>query len=119
MKRSVIIPALIVCVAGAAGASDSPEGSARINQIQVLGSHNSYKLAIDPSLLQILRESEGNRMQSLEYSHRPMEDQLDLGLRSLEIDVLHDPEGGRYARPRGIDMVREKGLKAGPPYDPE
>src|SRR5690606_38628493 len=28
--------------------------------------------------------------------------QLDAGARQIEIDVLHDPQGGRYARPRSV-----------------
>ncbi len=40
-------------------AADRVADEARMNQIQVLGTHNSYKRAIDPSLLSILRESMG------------------------------------------------------------
>ena len=98
---------------------DASQDEPRMNQVQLLGSHNSYKLAIDPSLLTLLRASVGERIQSIEYSHRSLEDQLDLGLRSLEIDVVHDPEGGRYALPRGIDLVRQKQLPPGPAYDPD
>src|SRR4028118_738112 len=96
----IICAALASLTAAETKADDHP----RINQIQVLGTHNSYKQAIDPSLLQILRSTRGERMQTLEYSHRTVPEQLDAGLRSLEIDVLHDPEGGRYAQPRGIEM---------------
>ena len=91
----------------------------RMNQIQVLGSHNSYKEAIDPSLRQILRETMGDRLQALEYAHLPLAAQLDLGLRALELDVVHDPEGGRFAKPLGLELVKQRGLPAGPPYDPE
>jgi hypothetical protein len=90
-----------------------------MNQIQVLGSHNSYKQAIDPSLRTVLRRTMGDRLNGLEYSHSSLEEQLDLGIRSLELDVLHDPQGGLYARPRGLNLIREEGLPAGPPYDPE
>jgi hypothetical protein len=108
-----------MALVGLAHANDLGAADARMNQVQVLGSHNSYKQAIDPSLLQILRAFEGDRIRALEYSHRTLHEQLDLGLRSLELDILHDPEGGRYARPRGLDMIREKGLPGGPAYDPE
>ena len=91
----------------------------RINQTQVLGSHNSYKQAIDPSLLRLLRRDDPNRYRSLEYEHISLTEQLDLGLRKLELDVLHDPEGGRYAEPLGLEMVRREGLSAGPPFDPD
>ncbi len=91
----------------------------RLNQIQVLGSHNSYKEAIDPSLRQILRETMGERLKGLEYSHLPLGAQLDRGIRALELDVVHDPEGGRFAKPAGLEWVKQRGLPAGPAYDPE
>lgn len=56
---------------------------------------------------------------ALEYSHLSLEEQLDLGLRSLEIDVVNDPQGGLYAKPRGLTMVADEGLPAGPSYDPD
>jgi hypothetical protein len=117
MNRTARLGLLLLLIAQADG-SDPAAAGARMNQIQVLGSHNSYKQPIDRSLLQLLRASEGDRIRALEYGHRPLGEQLDLGLRSLELDVLHDPEGGRYARPRGLDLVREKNLQPGPPYDP-
>ena len=89
----------------------------RLNQIQVLGSHNSYKQAIDPALLTTLRESMGDRLQGLEYSHIPLANQLDLGLRSLELDVVHDPQGGLYATPRGLEIAKQQGSTL-PVYDP-
>lgn len=91
----------------------------RLNQIQALGSHNSYKQAISPSLLKLLDAESPGRFRSLEYSHIPLADQLDLGLRKLELDVVHDPEGGLYADPRGPKMVSEAGLPAGEPFDPD
>lgn len=100
-------------------AADRAADEARMNQIQVLGTHNSYKKAIDPSLLSVLRESMGERIKGLEYSHEPYAAQLDAGMRALEIDVVYDPEGGRYATPLGLKMVTEKNLPAGPAYDPD
>jgi len=90
-----------------------------MNQVQVLGSHNSYKQAIDPSLRALLRASMGDRLNGLEYSHISLQAQLDLGLRSLELDVVYDPAGGLYAKPRGLELVREMDLPAGPTYDPD
>ena len=90
-----------------------------MNQLQVLGSHNSYKQAIDPSLRKLLRRAMGDRLNGLEYSHLSLEEQLDLGLRSLELDVVNDPEGGLYAKPKGLEMVQAEGLPAGAPYDPD
>lgn len=108
----------LILVAAVALAQTRPD-DIRINQIQVLASHNSYKQAIDPSLRTILRETMGDRLKGLEYNHLPFADQLDRGLRGLEIDVLHDPQGGRYAKPAGLNWVKERGLPPGPPYDPQ
>jgi hypothetical protein len=79
----------------------------RMNQTQVIGSHNSYKLPIDPALFQLLRAKSGERMDGLDYSHAPIPEQLDLGLRNLELDVVHDPDGGRYADPYGLRVLQQ------------
>jgi len=113
-----LLAAVTLCVA-AVSVSSPTSDHARMNQIQVLGSHNSYKQAIDPSLLSLLKKSGDPHLEGLEYSHIPIEKQLDLGLRALEIDVVYDPEGGRYAHPRGVAAVAENNLPPGPPYDPD
>src|SRR5262249_21793538 len=46
-------------------------------------------------------------------------EQLDLGMRNLEIDVVYDPKGGLYARPIGLRMAKEAGSSDSTPYDPE
>ena len=89
-----------------------------MNQVQVLGSHNSYKEAIDPSLWKLLQARDPGRYSGLEYSHIGLTQQLELGLRKLEIDVVYDPNGGLYANPLGLKLVRDAGLPAGPPFDP-
>jgi hypothetical protein len=113
-----LLAAVMFCIA-APGVSGPTSDHARMNQIQVLGSHNSYKQAIDPSLLSLLKKNGDQRLEGLEYSHIAIEKQLDLGLRALEIDVVYDPQGGRYAHPRGIAAVAENHLPPGPPYDPD
>jgi hypothetical protein len=95
-----------------------PLFSQQMNQIQVLGSHNSYHTGIDPALFAFLRAKYGARMDGLEYSHLPIERQLDMGLRALEIDVVYDPKGGLYAHPMGLQMEKDNNLE-GPPYDPQ
>lgn len=106
-------------VEGPSRSTTSDPAPLRLNDLQVLGSHNSYKAAIDASLMQILRERRPETARALDYAHPPLREQLRLGLRSLELDVYHDPEGGRYADPRGPELVEEQGLPPGPPYDPD
>ena len=118
-KKEMMRTLALVLLAAATLLAESPADHFRLNQIQVLGSHNSYKQAIDPSLMKLLRKEDPKRYEGLEYSHLPMNEQLDLGMRKLEIDVVHDPEGGLYAKPLGLRLVEEAGLSAGPAYDPE
>lgn len=94
------------------------ESRLRLNQIQVVGSHNSYKQAIDPSLFSLYSEERPTVSQSLDYSHPSLTEQLELGLRKLELDVFHDPDGGLFAQPSGLARVDQAGLPAGPPFDP-
>ena len=42
--------------------------------------------------------------------HLSLTEQLDLGLRMLEIDVYYDPEGGRYSHPFGIEQQKKMGV---------
>jgi hypothetical protein len=37
----------------------------------------------------------------LDYSHRPLNEELDDGARQLELDVYYDPQGGRFSDPAG------------------
>ncbi len=82
-----------------------------MNDIQVLGTHNSYHIAQPPAMLARL----GERARNLEYTHRPLKEQLaDLGIRQFELDVFADPKGGHFARPAALRLV--KGLE---PTGPE
>ena len=49
----------------------------------------------------------------------PLTEQLDRGLRKLELDVVYDPDGGRYASPAGLAWLAERGIAPSRPYDPE
>jgi hypothetical protein len=93
-------------------------GQQLMNQIQVLGSHNSYHTGIDPDLFKFLHAKYGERMNGLEYSQLPIERQLDMGLRALEIDVVYDPSGGLYAHPMGLQLEKQNKL-SGAAYDPD
>src|SRR4051812_24487362 len=77
-----------------------------INQIQVIGSHNSYKQAINPALFNVLKAQDTVAANSLDYDHIPMPAQLEMGLRNLEIDVYADAKGGKYAHPAGFERVK-------------
>ncbi|MBS9462791.1 phosphatidylinositol-specific phospholipase C1-like protein [Flagellimonas sp. 389] len=80
-----------------------------LNDIQVIGSHNSYKIAIEKPLWNYLFQLDSTMAKSLQYDHPSLTDQLDLGLRNLELDIFHDPIGGRYAKPKGIAIIKQTG----------
>ncbi|HEY9049876.1 MAG TPA: phosphatidylinositol-specific phospholipase C1-like protein [Ohtaekwangia sp.] len=87
----------------------------RLNEIQFIGSHNSYKQAIDTAFFKLLLAKDSNVL-GLDYHHLPLSEQLELGLRGLEIDVSHDPTGGRYQNPQGIAWAKQAGIIL-PPHD--
>lgn len=87
------------------GQSDSRFADRRLNEIQMIGSHNSYKKALDPSLLKFIAVLVPQLAASLQYEHIPLDEQLNLGLRNLELDVVFDPDGGRYAEPLGLRIM--------------
>jgi hypothetical protein len=90
--------------------AENTDDCVRLNQIQVLGTHNSYHIAPAPAMLAAL----GARARNIEYTHRPLSEQLSqLGIRKFELDVFADPEGGRFAHPAAFRMA--KGLD---PVDP-
>lgn len=70
-----------------------------MNFIQAVGSHNSYKLAIPAPELELIRAYREQSAITLDYSHLTLTQQLDLGMRQIELDIVYDPEGGRYADP--------------------
>jgi hypothetical protein len=75
----------------------------RLNQLQLLGTHNSYHVAPAPPMLAKL----GARARDIEYSHRPLAEQLSqLGIRKFELDVFADPRGERFARPAAFRLVK-------------
>lgn len=84
-----------------------------LNKIQVIGSHNSYKQAIDPHLFKVFSQKDSVSASRIDYEHIPVTNQLDMGLRNLEIDVYADARGGKYAHPRGLDWAADQA-----PYDP-
>jgi hypothetical protein len=63
--------------------------SLRLNQIKVLGSHNSYKQRLPDAVYQAAA-ARGIDSKALRYGHPALAAQLDLGLRQLELDVLSD-----------------------------
>jgi|TARA_R100000935_G_scaffold58849_1_gene98551 hypothetical protein len=91
---------------GQAGCAREAVDQLPVNALQAVGTHNSYKLAIPPPEMALLRAMAPEQAQALDYAHAPLSVQLAAGARQLEIDVLNDPDPGRYARPLGLRMTQ-------------
>lgn len=120
------------------GAADDPAERLRIDQIQVVGTHNSYALPIDPRVAALaapqlrrmaaamtaklspeqraamLDEHPGtldDPVDALGYVQQPIEAQLRSGVRSIELDLQPDPAGGRYADPAPYRALAAQGVR--------
>jgi hypothetical protein len=89
----------------------------KLNEIQIVGSHNSYHSGISPNEMTWLRKVNPQAAEALDYRHPPLTVQLDDGVRQLEIDVYADTKGGLFAHPAGPGLAAKAGLPADPPFD--
>ncbi|ASK30256.1 hypothetical protein CEY12_09070 [Chryseobacterium sp. T16E-39] len=115
----------------------------KINQLQVLGTHNSYAEPVDPKVLELaapiiknlmakydssmspeqkakFQEYHPNGMdfhEALNYNHPDFKQQLNANLRGLELDVYYDPDGNRFTNPASYRVLREKGVKDLAPHN--
>jgi Phosphoinositide phospholipase C, Ca2+-dependent len=116
-------PALTLCAVYAAHpafAADTPPSRevVKMNDIQVIGTHNSYHAGLAPSEAKLLLQRNPKIYEALEYRHRPLDQQLTSGVRQIELDIYADSEGGRYAHPSGVDAVAAANLPKDPEFDP-
>lgn len=100
-----------------AGAERSSSEPLRLNQLQLIGSHNSYHVGPAGEYFdKLVAAAEGLGEQasslgdvtSLAYTHAPLATQLDRGTRSFEIDVWADPAGGLFSKPAAPDFLGAK-----------
>jgi len=68
---------------------------------RAIGTHNSYHIQPGPYVLGALhRLGMGAMARAFSYTHPPLAHQSKMGLTTFEIDVLADPNGGRWAHPK-------------------
>jgi hypothetical protein len=81
----------------------------RLNQIQEIGTHNSYHEAPDPQILTVLEglasavpqvASSLGDPSELNYTHGSIPSQLAAGNRTFELDTWADPTGNRFTVPK-------------------
>lgn len=98
------------------------------NEIQVLGSHNSYRLSPPAEIMAFVNSAvdmlpDGFDPGSWDYNNSTMDAQLNIfGIRCIELDVYRDPAGGLFYNrignafvgqniESGIPELQEPGLK--------
>ncbi|HEX2576330.1 MAG TPA: phosphatidylinositol-specific phospholipase C1-like protein, partial [Aquihabitans sp.] len=72
----------------------------RLNEIQVVGTHNSYHLIPSPPEVELRRSFIGEEENALQYRHAPLAEQFSSQkVRQIELDIFLDPPGGTYSDP--------------------
>jgi hypothetical protein len=118
-KSAVLCIAILsIAIQSFAAGQVAPTDPVRMNQIQVIGSHNSYHAGIAPSEAKLMMTKNPELYKAFEYRHRPLDQQLDSGVRQIELDIYADSQGGRFADPLGPKLVAQADLTADPPFDP-
>lgn len=80
----------------------------RMNEVQYLGTHNSYHLRLRDDLFALLSNFDAELALTLDYEHVPLQEQFGAqGIRQIELDVFHDPEGGLYANHNALTLIGE------------
>lgn len=117
----VLLAGLMAAGPGAAAAKPRPSGGQaqlRMNEIQVIGTHNSYHRELSRAERVAHDAIYGGAAiydGFLAYSHASLPNQFARqGARGIELDLFPDPQGGLYANP----LLRQR-LAAGPLTDPE
>ena len=114
--RSCLLP-LVAASSLVASASllAAAAGDIHINQIQVIGTHNSYHAGFAPSARRVMQKEAPKEFAAIDYSHPSLTRQLDDGVRQVELDVFSDAKGGLYLDPAMDHMIALNGLPADPP----
>jgi hypothetical protein len=87
------------------------DANVRINQLQSVGTHNSYKVKIPDVEMALIKEHNPDAALTLDYEHETLAAQLDKGARQLELDPSDDPKGGLFSHPLGRKILAERGVK--------
>lgn len=103
----MLVFAVMSSVTAFAGCSRSDSGRTglTLNQMQVVGTHNSYHVEPSAESMEVL-DKVSSRARELAYSHDPLGVQFsDQGVRQIELDVHPDPTGELF------DPIGTRGFK--------
>jgi hypothetical protein len=117
IRSTIALTAVLTCSAPAVRAQGA-DAALKLNQIQVIGTHNSYHAGIAPNESKIWQAKYADAYKGLDYQHQPLPQQFDSGVRQIELDVYADSKGGLYAHPSGPSMVAAAKLPPDADFDP-
>jgi hypothetical protein len=115
LRIAAAVAAGFAASAATAALAAGSDAGLRLNQIQVIGTHNSYHAGLTPGVAKLLKATNPKAFDGLDYSHAPLTTQFNHGIRQIELDVYSDAKGGRFAHPFGATL-NEGGLAA---FDPQ
>ncbi len=99
----------------ASGSAVASDVEAKLNQMQVIGTHNSYHVAPCRSILNLIAGTSPKNARSLDYTHAEFERQFsDQTVRQIELDVFNDSKGGLFARPYVRKLLSGRQRDPGP-----
>jgi hypothetical protein len=121
MNRTILTGLLAATLTACSPKAEAPpeapqKPDAHLNQIQAIGTHNSYKQTIPEPVMALIKATSPEAAITLDYAHRPIAEQLDKGARQLEIDPYYDPEPGSLADPMAPKILARQGIQL-PPED--
>jgi hypothetical protein len=117
IPSAIVLTAVLGCHTAAIWAQ-AADATLKLNQIQVIGTHNSYHAGIALNESKIWQAKYADAYKGLDYQHQPLPQQFDSGVRQIELDVYADTKGGLYAHPSGPSMVAAAKLPPDPDFDP-
>lgn len=103
-----------LCLLKASPGYAAPLDDLRLDQVRMLGSHNSYRPFPSTVTEARIKALAPTYWEHLDYGHPPLESQLALGLHQFEIDVAPDPKGGLFAEPYANATPAVQALMAAP-----
>ncbi len=113
MKKLTPLLALALLTASFSSDTKISGDDLKINQVQVIATHNSYHLTTDKALLRFIKNlyaihllPKDDNPAELDYTKDPLAVQLgQYNVRGVELDVWSDPEGGRFYHRKGKSYV--------------
>lgn len=128
VRALVLLGTALASSCAIGGDSVKSEGPVRVSDLQFIGTHNSYHIRPDQAVFDLMRETgyqESTRWtgpeleKALSYTHPPLSEQLEMGLRVFELDIFDDPEGGRFASPGFLRALDPAIVTSLAPVDPQ